>query len=143
MTTKTMYPNPNNLIVTVNGRTYTATAGTNVTGVPLQDAMILEANGWTVVPDGSGTSTSSGSGGVTKRTITGALDGSNMTYTISGAAASVASTLVVSNRGVLEVTLAAGGGDFLLDATGLIYTNNGTALTDVANGGTDTLIIYA
>lgn len=87
-------------------------------------------------------STSATGGGVTKRTVTGLLNGSNMTYTISGAAADVDSTLVVSNRGVLEVTLDATG-DFTLDATGLLYTNNGTALTDVAHGGTDSLIIYA
>lgn len=93
-----------------------------------------------LVPDGD---LPAGGGGVTKRTVTGLLDGSNMSYTISGAAANVNSTLVNVNQGIREVTLAAGNGDFLLDATGLIYTNNGTALTDVAHGGTDSLIIYA
>jgi hypothetical protein len=107
-----------------------------------QDA-IFSINNGNAMQTGHSAESSSGSGGVTKRTITGALDGSNMTYTISGAAANVDSTLVNVNQGIREVTLAGGGGDFTLDATGLIYTNNGTALTDVAHGGTDSLIIYA
>ena len=143
MTTKTMYPNPNRLNVTANGRTYTGVATVNYSGIPLCDALILEANGWTMVPDGTGIASLGGGGssGVVKQVVTGLLNGSNVTYNIP-VAANVSTTLVISNRGVLQVTLD-GSGDFTLDGTGKIYTNNGTALTDVAHGGTDTLDIFA
>ena len=172
MTTKTMYPNPNRLNVTANGRTYTGVATVNYSGIPLCDALILEANGWTMVPDGTGIASlppasttvlggvktdgttitadvngvisslgGGGSSGVVKQVVTGLLNGSNVTYNIP-VAANVSTTLVISNRGVLQVTLD-GSGDFTLDGTGKIYTNNGTALTDVAHGGTDTLDIFA
>jgi hypothetical protein len=49
MMMKSMLPNPQNLIMTINGRVYSGTNGAVYDNIPDQDATILEANGWTEV----------------------------------------------------------------------------------------------
>ncbi len=56
-----LLPNPNALILTVNGRVYSGTAGTAVDGVPDIDAVVLTANGWTILNPAS--TVGSGTGG--------------------------------------------------------------------------------
>jgi hypothetical protein len=69
-----MLPNPSELVLTVNGRTYTGTAN-QVIQVQSADASVLSANGWTVAQIAT----------VNNEVPSGTKNNSNTTFTLANA----------------------------------------------------------